>query len=103
MSKKFDIQNAIRNWPRHDFILSYVEAVTATKKNREFVNQMQVWKEKDGWVYGYGAGVIGVGKQRQPLIGPTSASAAYDIIRRTSLNYFVQEAEELRQNFQVID
>jgi len=84
----WDVQRAARELQRFDFIASFVARMTRRKAGRATVNGMQVKRVKGKWVYGF----------PPELWNPPArdAAALYDTIRRSPLNYYVRQAEDLR-------
>lgn len=86
--KFWDVGHYAKTLPRFEFILHYVARMTRLKKNRDLVNEMGLKYGKKGWYYTVGG---------TPASNPTKdAGKVYDMIRRTALNYYVQQAEDLR-------
>lgn len=88
LSKRWDLATEARDYPRHEFTARFVARKTATRAGRELVDGMQVRQFGAGWTYAY-AGV-------QQTRGPVSADSLFDMIRRTPLNEYVRQAEDLR-------
>lgn len=83
----FDAVNAARDLDRFTFIAKFLVRMTARKADRELVGGLQVREVKGGYVCGY----LDIAK------GSTlDARAVYEEARRSSLCYYVQQAEHLR-------
>lgn len=88
-SAGWDIGQAAKTMKRFDFIAEFVWRMTKKKQNRDLTKGLEVLKTKQGWNYGFHG--------MEPSALPTRDTAKlYDMIRRTKLNYFVREAEDLR-------
>ncbi len=85
------LEHEIKTNTRFGFIAKFVAKQTETKVNREVTNGYQVRREGSGWSYGQVTG-----RSFTKLSGPHSADALHDVIRRTPLNHYVREAEDLR-------
>lgn len=77
-----------RAMTRFDFIALFVAHQTKTAAGRECVSGMQVVQVDGGWRYGF----ADVGAS----CGATDSERLWDMIRRTSLGYFVRAAETYR-------
>ena len=73
---------------RFEFVALFVSRCTAREARRGAVGGLHLRKTRKGWVYGY--------KGLADLCAPTSAANVVDVIRRTALNFYVQQAEEFR-------
>lgn len=86
--KTWDVGHYARTLSRFDFIMHYVARMTRKKADRDLVDDMQLKWESAGWYY-----TVGGMKASNPT---KDSGRVYDMIRRTALNYYVRQAEELR-------
>jgi hypothetical protein len=73
---------------RFEFIALFVAYNTKTAERRELVRGYQVVQTADGWVYGF--------ESLGPMCQPCDAAKLFDMIRRTDLGYFTQQADAYR-------
>lgn len=83
-----DVVAEAKSLSRFEFIALFVARCTARKDGREMTNGLRVRKAKGGWVYGF--------EGMPASCAPTTADRVYDMIRRSALNYYVQQAEDIR-------
>ncbi len=88
LSKLWDLTSEARGHDRFAFIARFVARSTATAKGRALSNGMQVKPLGAGWTYTM------AGLQATP--GPVTPAKLFDAIRRTDLNFYVKQAEDLR-------
>lgn len=84
-----DIVATAKTATRFEFVAAFVARMTRTKVGRDVTSGLQVVKAKGGWSYGFA-------DMPAPACEPTTPDRLYDMIRRTALNYYVQQAEALR-------
>jgi hypothetical protein len=84
----WDIGGAAVSMPRFSFIAEFVLRATSKATGRSVTNGFRVMKHLGRYSYTIGHGV--------PAMPWSDAGALYDAIRRTPLNYFVRQAEDLR-------
>ena len=89
LSKHWDLASEARAHDRFTFIARFVARATATAKGRTLSNGMQVKRLGAGWTYTM------AGLQSTP--GAVDAARLFDMIRRTPLNFYVKQAEDLRE------
>jgi hypothetical protein len=88
-----DIEHEARALSRFDFIALYVQRATSTKRGRELTDGYQLLRRAGRWSYRNTSL-----HEPELLTSWTTAHAIYDIIRRTPLNYYVRQAEDLRED-----
>lgn len=83
-----DVEGEAKTMERFAFVALFVARCTARKANREVTGGLQLRKTPEGWIYGWAGGL--------DCCAPTTAAKVVDVIRRTALNHYVQEAEAFR-------
>ena len=90
--KLWDVGAASRIMPRYEFIAYFVARQTRTAKGRKLVGGYQVVKRSDGWEV-----LVPLGKRHvSPYPIYQNVQMLYDAIRRTPLEEYVRQAEDLR-------
>lgn len=83
-----DVAHEARTMDRFEFIALFVSRCTSREARRAATGGLRVRKTRAGWVYGWASGL--------DCCAPTTAAKLVDVIRRTALNYYVQQAEDFR-------
>lgn len=85
---QFDVVTMAKTLDRFTFICRFVARMTQRKDGREPVNGLQVREVRGGFVWGF----HGLPADERPA----DAGVTFDMIRRSPLNYYVRQAEDLR-------
>lgn len=84
----FDVATAAASLDRFEFIARFVALMTRRSADRAVTSGLEVRAVDGGYVYGFHG--------MPASCRAVDAAGLYDMIRRTALNYWVQQAEELR-------
>lgn len=83
-----NIVETAKSASRKEFIAAFLVQMTRTKTNRSFVGGLQVKRQRKG---GYSVWMNGIA-----FVTAKDADSLYEYAFRSTLNYFVREAETLR-------